>query len=98
MEYTLQGNLPGSAEQCGVSVNLGGLRLRTTKQVSLATLVASRVSARMHVREMAAHLAQAGVCDMSTVMLAYDTRTEDAVVDLVAALPPAAGMALVDTL
>ena len=35
---------------------------------------------------------------MSTVMQAYDKRTEDAVVDLVATLPPAVGVALVDTL
>ena len=99
VEHILGGSLPDSAwEQCGTGVSPGGLGLRTARQVSLAAFVASRVSARPHVREMATHLAQAGVCDMSAVMLAYDGRTEDAVVQLVATLPAAVGAALVDTL
>jgi len=99
LEHILGGSLPDNAwEQSGTGVCHGGLGLRTARQVSLAAFVASRVSARPHVREMATHLAQAGVCDMSAVMLAYDGRTEDAVVDLVATLPAAVGAALVDTL
>ena len=72
--------------------------MRTAREVALAAFVASRISARPHVNEMAGHLAGAGLCSKAVVMNAYDRRTEDAMVTLMASLAPEKGVELVEKL
>ena len=74
----------------------GGLGLRTAKQVSLATFVASRVCSRPHISEMATHLTEQGFGDAGTIMDAYDKRTDEATARLVDNRPPSIGTPLID--
>ena len=62
--------------QCAIAVKKGRLGLRTANQVSAAAFIASRITSRPHVREMAQHLEQAGLGRAEIVMAAYDQRTE----------------------
>ncbi len=83
--------------QACLGVTKGGLGLRSAANIALASFVASRVTSRPHVREMAGHLEEAGLATVAVVMRAYDDRTECALEALVSLLPSARGGELIDT-
>ena len=99
VENTLGGDLPDlSWWQATTGVKFGGLGLRTAESTALAAFVASRIGSRPLVRTMVEHYAAATGASVDVVMAAYDNRTDDALVDLVSSLPPAAGIDLLDDL
>ncbi len=99
IETILGGDLPDhSWWQAALGVCKGGLGLRQAQQVALAAFVASRVSSRPQVQDMAKDMELAKLASASTIVQAYDRRTEDALVSLVATLPPEAGQELIDKL
>ena len=99
VELILGGELSEAAwQQCSLGVSKGGRGLRTAREGALAAFRASRISARPHVNEMAGHLAGAGLCSKAVVMNAYDKRSEDAMVTLMASLTPEKGLELVEKL
>ena len=96
VESTLGGELPDlSWWQATCGVKFAGLGLRTAESTALAAFVASRIGSRPLVRTMVEHYAAA---TGASVMLAYDQRTDDALVALVSSLPPEAGIELLDEL
>jgi len=99
LETILGGHLEDDAwAQCAIAINKGGLGLRTANQVALAAFIASRITSRPHVHEMAQHLQSSGLGDAQIVMTAYDQRTGDAMVTLMGNLDPSKGAELIDEL
>ena len=79
-------------------VKFGGLRLRTARSTAASAFVASRIASRPLVKTMVEHFCSATGSDSSDIMLAYDRRTEDALVTVVGELPPDSSVELLDKL
>ena len=52
--------------------------MRESAETALVMFLSNRTVSRPFVAEMAAHLAEAGICDADTFMEEYDVRTQDA--------------------
>ena len=80
--------------QATTGVKFGGLGFRTARSTALAAFVASRTSSRLLVKTMVEHFHKSTGADVARIMLAYDSRTEDALVQLVGQLPSSSAMEL----
>ena len=99
VESTLGGEMPDmSWWQATCGVKHAGLGLRTTQSTALAAFVASRIASRPLVRTMVEQYAAATGASADNIMVAYDRRSEDALVTLVSSLPPESGGKLIEEL
>ena len=99
LEATLGGDLPDTSWwQATTGVAYGGLGLRTARSVALSAFVASRITSRPLVRTMVGQYSEATGAAIDTIMLAYDKRTEDAIIGLVQQLPPDSEVKLTEEL
>ena len=84
--------------QASLGVAHGGLGLRQAQTVATAAFVASRIASRPQVEELSRDMETSGLGTRRAIMAAYDARTEDAMLNLVATLPPDSGVELANKL
>ena len=84
--------------QATTGVTSGGLGLRTARSTANAAFVASRISSRPLVHTMVEHFCLATGASIDPIMLAYDSRTEDAVVAVMDHLASESALELLDKL
>ena len=88
LEECLGGPLPDTAWcQASVGVAQGGLGLRRAEQVALPSFIASRVASRPMVSDMFTHVEDAELGAAACLLRLYDQRTDEAVAELLRALP-----------
>ncbi len=88
IEEVLAGTVSDEAwVQATLGVDAGGLGMRDASLVALPAFIASRVTSRPLVAEMASHLEEAGLCAAAVCMQAYDHRSQQALHRWLAALP-----------
>ena len=68
---------------------MGGLGLRSAQDLALPAFLGSRASSRPLVAQLLKRVDKAGLCDAAALMRLYDARTDAAVANFVASLPPA---------